>query len=197
MPLFFMLPPQGCCMNFPVFYRPTIGSVSTSPTISPRGMGGTHCRRSIPDQTGIFQLALHANTAAPPSSSNGGGAPPSSAQNGNDAGLLPSPVRNLAPVQHVVSSAVEHPAITKCLDHLAAEGRVEVTYVGVDGEGRVSAEEVVAALRPETALVTIMHSNNEVLLSSSVTPCFSQCDGNDRAALNVFRRISRGCEQEI
>ena len=65
-------------------------------------------------------------------------------------------------MQHVVSSAIEHPAITKCLDHLAAEGRVEVTYVGVDGEGRVSVEEVVEAFRPETALVTVMHSNNEV-----------------------------------
>ena len=66
-------------------------------------------------------------------------------------------------MQHVVSSAIEHPAITKCLDHLAASGRVEVTYVGVDREGRVSVEEVVDALRPDTALVTVMHSNNEVL----------------------------------
>lgn len=66
------------------------------------------------------------------------------------------------PKPHVVSSAVEHPAISKCLDHLEAEGKVEVTYVKVDGEGRVSVEDVVAAFRPETALVTVMHSNNEV-----------------------------------
>lgn len=33
--------------------------------------------------------------------------------------------------------------------------------MGVDEEGRVSSDEVAAALRPETALVTIMHSNNE------------------------------------
>ena len=66
------------------------------------------------------------------------------------------------PKPHVVSSAVEHPAITKCLDYLVSEGRVEVTYVGVDEEGRVSVENVLAAFRPETALVTIMHSNNEV-----------------------------------
>lgn len=110
-----------------------------------------------------FQLALHANTVAPPSSN--GHAPPSSAPNGSDTG------RN-APVQHVVSSAIEHPAITKCLNHLAAEGRVDVTYVGVDEEGRVSAEEVVAAFRPETALVTIMHSNNEVLPCTSVVHDF-------------------------
>lgn len=62
----------------------------------------------------------------------------------------------------MVSSTVEHPAISKCLDHLVSDGRVEVTYVGVDEEGRVSYEEVVEALRAETALVTIMHSNNEV-----------------------------------
>lgn len=62
----------------------------------------------------------------------------------------------------MVSSAIEHPAITKCLDHLASEGKLDVTYVGVDEEGRVSIDEVAAALRPETALVTIMHSNNEV-----------------------------------
>lgn len=62
----------------------------------------------------------------------------------------------------MVSSAIEHPAITKCLDHLAAEGKVDVSYVGVDMEGRVSCEDVVKSLRPETTLVTIMHSNNEV-----------------------------------
>lgn len=39
---------------------------------------------------------------------------------------------------------------------------MEVTFVGVDEEGRVSVEDVVGAFRPETALVTIMHSNNEV-----------------------------------
>lgn len=78
------------------------------------------------------------------------------------------------PVQHVVSSAIEHPAITKCLDHLAAEGKVEVTYVGVDEEGRVSAEEVVGAFRPETALVTIMHSNNEVR-TYVARSCFALC----------------------
>lgn len=61
----------------------------------------------------------------------------------------------------MVSSAIEHPAITKCLDHLESEGKLDVSYVGVDEEGRVSSDMVAAALRPETALVTIMHSNNE------------------------------------
>lgn len=66
------------------------------------------------------------------------------------------------PKAHVVSSVVEHPAVTRCLDYLAGEGQLDVTYVGVDEESRVSVEDVKAALRPTTALVTIMHSNNEV-----------------------------------
>lgn len=52
--------------------------------------------------------------------------------------------------------------MTKCLDRLVGEGKVDVTYVGVSDQGRVSVEDVTAALRPTTALVTIMHSNNEV-----------------------------------
>lgn len=62
----------------------------------------------------------------------------------------------------MISSAIEHPAITKCLDNLTAEGKLDVTYVGVDEQGRVSSADVLEAFRPETALVTIMHSNNEV-----------------------------------
>lgn len=63
---------------------------------------------------------------------------------------------------HVVSSLIEHPAVTKCLNRLAGEGKVDVTYVGVSDQGRVSVEDVKAALLPTTVLVTIMHSNNEV-----------------------------------
>lgn len=96
-----------------------------------------------------------------------------------DDGGSPAPGNASSPVQHVVSSAVEHPAIIKCLDHLAAEGRVEVTYVGVDGEGRVSAEEVVEAFRPETALVTVMHSNNEVFCVERPTAVCSGRDGEE------------------
>lgn len=101
----------------------------------------------------MLQLAIHAKSTASSSS------PSNEEVVENGASTAPE---NPPPLQHVVSSVIEHPAITKCLDHLAAEDRVEVTYVGVDGEGRVSVEEVVGALRPDTALVTVMHSNNEV-----------------------------------
>ena len=67
-----------------------------------------------------------------------------------------------APLPHVVTTNIEHPAIERCLEHLQAAGRVEVTYVPVDDEGRVSASAVGAAVTPNTVLITVMHSNNEV-----------------------------------
>jgi cysteine desulfurase len=63
--------------------------------------------------------------------------------------------------KHVVVSAVEHPAVRNAADHLRASG-YEVTMVGVDADGLVSPEQVVDALRPETALVAVMWANNEV-----------------------------------
>ena len=63
--------------------------------------------------------------------------------------------------RHIVTSAVEHPAIHAPCRALQADG-VEVTRVGVDALGRVDPADVEAALRDDTILVTIMHANNEV-----------------------------------
>lgn len=63
---------------------------------------------------------------------------------------------------HVVTSAIEHPAVINCLQNLQQLGLCTYTAVGVDGCGLVSPEDVVAALTPNTVLVSIMHSNNEV-----------------------------------
>jgi cysteine desulfurase len=59
---------------------------------------------------------------------------------------------------HVVTTAVEHSAV---LDSVR-RGAGEVTEVGVDGHGRADAREVVAAVRPDTALVTVQLANHEV-----------------------------------
>lgn len=63
--------------------------------------------------------------------------------------------------RHLVISAIEHPAVLAPARHLAEQGW-GLTVVPVDEYGRVSAAEVAAAMRPETALVSIMHANNEV-----------------------------------
>lgn len=60
-----------------------------------------------------------------------------------------------APEGHVITTAVEHPAV------LEAARRRGATVVGVDGQGRVDPDEIRKALRPDTALISVMHANNE------------------------------------
>jgi len=63
--------------------------------------------------------------------------------------------------KHVVTSAVEHPAVLNACAQLERDG-TEVVYLPVDSDGLVRLEDVKRALRPGTALVTIMHANNEM-----------------------------------
>lgn len=63
--------------------------------------------------------------------------------------------------KHIVSTAFEHHAVLHTLKKLEQEG-FEVTYLPVHENGIVAAEEVKQAIRPDTALVTIMYANNEV-----------------------------------
>jgi len=60
-----------------------------------------------------------------------------------------------------VVSAVEHPAVIEPGLHLKSEGW-DLSVIPVDAYGRVDPADVAAALRPDTALVSIMHANNEV-----------------------------------
>ena len=62
---------------------------------------------------------------------------------------------------HIISSAFEHHAVLHTLEVLKAEG-FEVTLLDVHTDGIVRPEEVEAAIRPETCLVTIMYANNEI-----------------------------------
>lgn len=63
---------------------------------------------------------------------------------------------------HVVTSAIEHPAVLEVLLAMEMEGLVELTIVGVDHHGRVDQREVSDVLRPDTVLVSLMLANNEV-----------------------------------
>jgi len=63
--------------------------------------------------------------------------------------------------RHVVTSAIEHPAVLNTCRALETQG-CEVTILPVDAAGRVDPGDLGAALRPDTALVSIMLANNEV-----------------------------------
>jgi len=63
--------------------------------------------------------------------------------------------------RHIVTSAVEHPAVEQPFRRLGEDGWA-VTVIPVDSHGRVDPAELSAALRDDTVLVSIMHANNEV-----------------------------------
>ncbi len=63
--------------------------------------------------------------------------------------------------RHIVVSAIEHKAVLAAAKRLESEGW-EVTYLPVDGEGLVAVENVIAAIRPDTSLVSVMYANNEI-----------------------------------
>ncbi|WP_409297207.1 cysteine desulfurase family protein [Peribacillus sp. SCS-26] len=63
--------------------------------------------------------------------------------------------------RHIISTAIEHPSVKEALEQLRTEFGFEITYAGADEEGRVSADEIIHAIRPDTILVSVMHVNNE------------------------------------
>ena len=63
--------------------------------------------------------------------------------------------------RHIVTTAIEHPAILNCMKDLETRG-YDVTYLPPDSEGFISADALKTALRPDTILVSVMMVNNEV-----------------------------------
>ncbi|WP_048199088.1 cysteine desulfurase NifS [Methanocella arvoryzae] len=62
---------------------------------------------------------------------------------------------------HIITSAIEHPAVIETCRHLEKNG-FKVTYVPVDQEGILRLDELEEAITPETTLITVMHVNNEI-----------------------------------
>jgi len=61
---------------------------------------------------------------------------------------------------HIVTTAVEHSATVKLCEHLARRG-YEITWLPVDSRGQLDLEKLERALRPDTALVSLLWANNE------------------------------------
>lgn len=63
--------------------------------------------------------------------------------------------------RHIITSKIEHHAVLHTCEYLEKQG-YEVTYVGVDENGIVNLEELQAAIREDTILISIMYANNEI-----------------------------------
>jgi len=62
---------------------------------------------------------------------------------------------------HIITSAIEHPAVTEVCKYLGSQG-FEITSLPVDQNGRIDPKDVEKAIRKDTILISIMHANNEV-----------------------------------
>jgi cysteine desulfurase len=63
--------------------------------------------------------------------------------------------------RHIISNKAEHHAVLNTLEHLEKQEGSEVTWLGVSARGIVDLDQLAAAIRPETRLVSIMAANNE------------------------------------
>lgn len=62
--------------------------------------------------------------------------------------------------RHVITTRVEHPAVLNLCQFLKKRG-YDITFLGVDNEGRLDLDELRDSLRPDTAVVSVMYANNE------------------------------------
>jgi cysteine desulfurase len=85
----------------------------------------------------------------------------SGATEGNNHAIKGIAARLQSKGKHIVSSQIEHDATLHPLLQLEKQG-FEISFVGVDENGIVKLDELEAALRPDTILVSVMHANNEL-----------------------------------
>lgn len=84
----------------------------------------------------------------------------------NNWALIGTAMANKRRGNHIITTTIEHPAVSAPLEYLEQQG-FEITRVGVDKQGRVSALDIKAAITDKTILVSVMYVNNEI---GSISP---------------------------
>jgi cysteine desulfurase len=66
-------------------------------------------------------------------------------------------------IQHIISTPIEHHAVTHTIEQLEAEGKVKAHWLSVDAEGHIDLQELESLLKDgPSSLVSLMHGNNEI-----------------------------------
>lgn len=80
--------------------------------------------------------------------------------------------------RHIISTAMEHHAVLHTLEALEQQG-ISVTYLKPDSEGRISPQQLEEAIRPDTALVSVMYVNNETGSVQPIRELAAVCRGHE------------------
>ncbi len=83
--------------------------------------------------------------------------------------------RKLRQANHLLVSAIEHPAISRTAEQLAREFGFELEYLPVNGLGSVDLDSVSARLREDTAVVSVMYANNEIGTINTISEIGAMC----------------------
>lgn len=75
--------------------------------------------------------------------------------------LIGCAMANYRAGKHLITTKIEHPAILQTMHYLEDQG-FEVTYLSVNDKGQISLQELQNAMRKDTILASIMHTNNEI-----------------------------------
>lgn len=103
----------------------------------------------------------------------------------NNMALIGTAMANQRAGKHIISTRIEHASVYNPLAYLEQQG-FEVTYLSVDSQGHISLEELEAAIRPDTILVSIMYVNNEVGAIEPVEQIASLIHGKNPAILSMW-----------
>src|SRR6266446_2851681 len=77
--------------------------------------------------------------------------------------------------KHLISNRAEHHAVLHTLEHLKEHEGFEVTWLEISPDGLVDPDELVAAIRPDTTLVSIMTANNETGVIQPMAEIAARC----------------------
>lgn len=96
----------------------------------------------------------------------------------DNAAIIGSAIANRDKGKHIVTTAIEHHAVLETCEFLEKMG-YEVTYVAPRPNGIVSVDSVVAAIRPDTVLVSVMYVNNETGAVQPIAEISAACAEQD------------------
>jgi len=63
---------------------------------------------------------------------------------------------------HIITSTIEHLSVLDTIDFLRSKFKFRITYIKPDIKGKISLDDIISNIHPETFLISIMHSNNEI-----------------------------------